>query len=479
MGPTDRAAIASQFGMTAAARTSHGYVTFQNLSDSLRAINLQTLRPNDQTDSMSRRATPHVADRLPTSRWTSGDFTAPLRAGQTHACALLAWFVVVSIAATAMGCSEDWDHGTRATVEFARDPNAGGLEGTLEVTPRTRMQRALESTHTNAFLLIERGRMTFEWYARTDGKRLLQQVGSLTKAVFGSVAIALAMDDGLIDPDGRVARYLPAWSDHPVRSKITLRQLANHSSGLAHQWREPRAEWADAFWHREGNFYSRLLREVESASSPGSSYKYSGPAWGVLSLILASEYSDVSTKGLEEIIRQRVMRPIGIPDSTWNSSFGDADTSGSLDVYALWSGASFQARTLGRVGQLFLHDGRWDGRQILSSEAIEEVTRDLGTPAPETEGAFHPAPTMGWWSNRRGAWPCLPRDAYAGAGARGEILLIIPSLDLVMVRLGRTPGQVDWGGELWRDLYQELFIPMARLLDEAIACDPHDVDDQG
>jgi CubicO group peptidase (beta-lactamase class C family) len=74
-----------------------------------------------------------------------------------------------------------------------------------------------------------------------------------------------------------------------------------------------------------------------------------------------------------------------------------------------------------------LHGGSWQGRQLLTSDAVRLVTADAGTPG-------HRA--MGWWSNAEGVDPRLPHDAYWGSGAGHQILLVIPSLDLVVVRNG-------------------------------------------
>ena len=73
-------------------------------------------------------------------------------------------------------------------------------------------------------------------------------------------------------------------------------------------------------------------------------------------------------------------------------------------------------------------------------------------------------PGLGWWTNVNGAWPSLPRDAFAGAGNGHQIVLVIPSLDLVVVRFGHAlapnhPGDII--GPYWEPVKEYLFKPLA------------------
>src|SRR5439155_8747263 len=84
---------------------------------------------------------------------------------------------------------------------------------------------------------------------------------------------------------------------------------------------------------------------------------------------------------------------------------------------------------MARIGQLLLHEGNWDGKQILSKEALLRITGDAGLPG-------HCG--MGFWTNADGRYPRLPRDTYYGAGAGDQLLIVVPSLNLIMVRNGET-----------------------------------------
>ena len=60
---------------------------------------------------------------------------------------------------------------------------------------------------------------------------------------------------------------------------------------------------------------------------------------------------------------------------------------------------------------------------------MRQVTRDVGTPGNCG---------IGWWSNNDGSYPELPRDAYWGTGAGHQIVVVVPSLNLIAVRNGET-----------------------------------------
>lgn len=123
------------------------------------------------------------------------------------------------------------------------------------------------------------------------------------------------------------------------------------------------------------------------------------------------------------------MRPIGVPDRGWSVGYGQTVTVDGLPLVCSWGGGGYTARVTARVGRLLLRGGDWDGKQLLGKDAVHQITTDAGTPG---HGA------IGWWSNASGKYAKLPKDAFWGSGTGHQVLLVVPSLNLIAVRSGGT-----------------------------------------
>jgi CubicO group peptidase (beta-lactamase class C family) len=108
-----------------------------------------------------------------------------------------------------------------------------------------------------------------------------------------------------------------------------------------------------------------------------------------------------------------------------------------LKLYANWGGAAFTARAAARVGQLVMQQGMWNGKELIRRSAVKEATTYAGMPKPDrTNDRYAPGSGLAWYTNADGVWPDVPRDAIAGAGAQHQVIVIVPSLQLVVVRNG-------------------------------------------
>ena len=86
------------------------------------------------------------------------------------------------------------------------------------------------------------------------------------------------------------------------------------------------------------------------------------------------------------------------------------------------------------------------------------------TPPPErTERNPHPAAGLGWYHNRDGALAGVPRDAFFGAGAGHELLMVVPSLDLIVVRNGAALEADSGRGNFWGAALEFVFRPAAQM----------------
>jgi CubicO group peptidase (beta-lactamase class C family) len=141
-----------------------------------------------------------------------------------------------------------------------------------------------------------------------------------------------------------------------------------------------------------------------------------------------------------------------------------------LPLVPTWGGGAFTPRATARIGRLVLHEGDWNGQRILSQQSIRDATHDAGLPGNCG---------MGWWSNGGQRYK-LPKDAVWGAGAGDQLLLVVPSLNLIMVRNGETlapgPGEPPIRTNDVFTLYHDyrariLFEPLVEAVTKAAALD--------
>ena len=339
----------------------------------------------------------------------------------------------------------------------------------------------LEGFGTQAMLLVRNDRLVLEWYAEGRGPHERHHAASLSKSLVAGLALALLIDEGRLGLDDLAARYVPAWRGDPVRSRITVRQLASHSSGLenAREGARPKSElvgWKGAFWRRDSDRdpVRLALTETPVVYPPGGGFAYSAPGYAALSYVLTSALRDAPERDLRALLRERILHPIGVPDSEWGISARPPSEIDGMRVYAAWGGSAFSPRAMARLARLMLRRGDWQGSQLIGAAAIEATVRYAGTPAPDGWGPGPPpVQAAGWWSNALGAWPRLPRDAFLGVGAFHQLLLVVPSLDLIAIRLGKSLG--FGAGELGflRAVGPEFLDPLMKALQApSVACDP-------
>lgn len=270
-------------------------------------------------------------------------------------------------------------------------------------------------------IIIRHGYIVAEWgeTSRVD------MTFSVTKS-FLSTVVGLAWQRGLIkDVADTVREYVPhdGLFDGPHNSKITwdhlLRQTSDWQGTL---WGKP--DWADRpEGERPADWPNRKLSE------PGTRYKYNDVRVNVIAL--ATLY--VWRRPLPQVLREEIMEPIGA-SSTWrwhgyDNAWVELDGARmqSMTGGGHWGGGMFiSARDMARFGYLFLRNGRWNDRQIVSPKWIE-MARTPGSANP-TYGY------MNWFLNTgRKPLPAAPASAVTFQGNGSNIIYIDQENDLVVV----------------------------------------------
>jgi CubicO group peptidase (beta-lactamase class C family) len=321
-------------------------------------------------------------------------------------------------------------------------PDSQGIDGAkLGI-----MVNVLASHNTKALLIIRNDRMVTEWYASGTYPTQKQSVASVAKGVVGGMSLLVALNDGRIGTEDLASKYISRWRTDLLKSKIKIKHLAAHTSGIEDA--DGPEQWKQDFWNRIPDPFSVALNEAPVLFSPGSNFAYSNPGIAALDYALTASVKGTAQPDIRTVLQERIMAPMGIPSSDWSIGYGTAYSLDGLKLYATWGGASYTPRAVARVGRLMLRKGNWEGRQLVSSTWAARMVTQVDT-------RFGSG--LCWFNNALSDWRALPRDAYAVAGSGHKILLVVPSLNLIVVRLGsRLMDETDF----WLGLEEYLFEPL-------------------
>ena len=279
-----------------------------------------------------------------------------------------------------------------------------------------------KENHSTGVVILHKGRILAEQYFEIEGarsakfrKRILgrdeaghtiEDVASAQKSV-ASILLGIAQQKGLLEIDDRVNQYLGAgWSRAtPQQEKaITVRHLITMTSGLTNR----------------GTF------EV----SPGTKWRYNTTAYAKSMDVVAA----AANMDRHELTRQWLTQPIGMSHSKWVKR-------GSPEMQ-LVNGFGFAttARDLARFGLMTMAGGKWGDKTIL---ADQEYLKAATTSSQE----LNPFYGYLWWVNRDANAPnraprlaTAPKDMFSANGALNRRCFVVPSLQLVVTRLGDQPG---------------------------------------
>jgi CubicO group peptidase (beta-lactamase class C family) len=237
----------------------------------------------------------------------------------------------------------------------------------------------------------------------------------MAKALVGGTSLLVAISDGRLSPFDRAVKYIPAWANDAKKSKITIRQLASHTSGIedssvsgiAHG-KEP--AWKGQFWRREPDPFSVSVQSAPVIFEPGTGYQYSNPGMALLAYAVTASLRGTPQTDIRTLLRDRVFRELGIPDEAWSIGYGKPYQVDGLDLYANWGGGTFTARATARIGEWMMHLGKWEGKQLIREAVARQAVAYSGLPLPARTPEDKYGPGSG------SAARCVRRSGRAASG---------------------------------------------------------------
>lgn len=281
-------------------------------------------------------------------------------------------------------------------------------------------------------------------------------VASLTKAFTGAAFVKL-MEDGRIDPDAPIQRYVPSFPEKRG-PPITPHLLAVHRAGIRHYRQGERTPAFYAAHYDSASQAVRLFREDSLLFDPGSGYSYSSYGYD----LLAAAIEAASGRRFTDFVRSEVIEPLGLGDTRFDdvrfpvarraerySYYHPTDyrTSDSVWLVPRWDysynmgGGNMisTAEDLARFGQVFVEPG------FLSAESLELVQRRQGPEGGEGDWSY------GWFVREDEAGRRFLRINGSNAGVQAA-LVVYPDHHLSVAVLSNTWGIGSRSAEMVVDL---------------------------
>jgi CubicO group peptidase (beta-lactamase class C family) len=307
---------------------------------------------------------------------------------------------------------------------------------------------------TFAVVIVHRGRVVAERYGGAvphwDGPDVPVDVTtpllswSMAKSMLHAV-VGMLLGDGRLGLDAPAG--VPVWSaPGDPRGAITLDHLLQMRDGLdfAEDYEDaPASDVIEMLFGRGQHDVAAFAADRRLAAPPGTRFNYSSGTSNIVSGIVARTVGPAAA--YEQFLRERLFDPIGA-----------ASARATFDAAGTWVASSYvhaTARDFARFGLLYLRDGVWDGRRLLPDGWVDHGR--LARSVDPTDGSLYGAH---WWVVGD------DHGSFWASGYEGQSILVCPALDLIVVRLGRTPEALTDPLREWRSDVVDAF---ARAADTA------------
>ena len=289
----------------------------------------------------------------------------------------------------------------------------------------------LKRTGTRAFLIVKDDKLIYETYlesSRTEVNTSFSSAKSFNSALIGA-AIAEGKIRSVNDP---VIKYIPEISGRGL-DELTIRDLLLMNSGISYVEGDELPFYYAPFADDPLTYYPPDLRKValsvEASDTPiGEAFRYNN-YHPLLEGVIIERVAGMS---VAEYLQEKFWKPMGAEfPASWSL---DSETSG---FEKMESGINARAIDFARFGLIFLHDGFWNGVQILPESWVRESTEPL-RPDPRVWKTFPEWLDYGgyykyhWWgiNDADGSYD------FCAQGRYGQIIYVAPRKNVVIVRLG-------------------------------------------
>lgn len=290
----------------------------------------------------------------------------------------------------------------------------------------------LDETNSKAFIVLKDGKIVLEKYFDSFTRDSVWYWASAGKTLTAA-AVGMANQEGLLSLHDRASQYLgEGWTslEKSQEEKITIWHQLTMTSGLKDKVDNPHCTDKECLQYQ---------------ADAGNRWAYHNAPYTLLDKVISS----ASGITLNQYFAAKIRNKIGMNGLFFKSGYNNVYLS--------------NARSMARFGLFILNNGSWNGEQIISDQKYFSDMINTSQGLNKSYGYL-------WWLNGKDSFmvptlqtvfsgyinPNAPADMFAAMGKNGQFINVVPSMNLVMIRMGETPGEsldveVLYNDQIWEN----------------------------
>ncbi len=286
-------------------------------------------------------------------------------------------------------------------------------------------------TSFHSFMLLRHGKVIAEGWWNPYRPQLLHTLYSCSKS-FTATAVGFAVHEKLLTLDDKVISFFPGQA--PDTADVKLEQLTVKDVLMMSDGQEP----DPTFKTRLDSNWVRAFLSTPIKYEPGTTFLYNSLGTYMLSAIVQK----LTGQTILEYLKPRLFTPLGIEGMDWETDTKGINTGG-------W-GLRLKTEDMAKFAQLFLQQGKWQGKQVLPAGWVAEastmkIMQDPNAPQSKKDSSDW---LQGYCYQM---WRCR-NNAYRGDGAYGQFMIVMPDQDVALAITAETPDMQDEINLVWKYL---------------------------
>lgn len=285
----------------------------------------------------------------------------------------------------------------------------------------------LQQYKSAAFVVAKNGKLLHETYFSPYTESSRTNSFSIAKTIT-TMQVGLAVQQGLIPSfDMPITRFLPEFAGNARASKATISQLSAMKAG--HDWTEnyklPFNVTTDLYYGKDAE---NLVLNQDFEREPGTEYEYSSGSTQLLGVILKRAIQKKNPQSnISEHLSQSLWQPLGMEKDAIYTLDRAGEDGGMERTYCCIFAT---ARDFAKLGQLLLQDGQWGDKQLLDKAFVDRMRK------PDLQPYYGHSLWTDW---------TYKHPFYSLQGHQGQYVIVVPSLQLVVVRVGQYRNKAVLG----------------------------------